>query len=40
MQQRLTASSNVITKLKNELEEQKLTLTTENQELEGLEGSV
>ena len=40
MQQRLTASSNVITKLKNELKEQKLALATENQELEGLEGSV
>ena len=40
MQQRLKASSNVIMKLKNELEEQKLALATENQELEGLEGWV
>ena len=40
MQQRLTASLNVITKLKNELGEQKLALATETQELEELEGSM
>ena len=40
MQQRLTASLNVITKLKNKLEEQKLAIAAESQELEDLEGSM
>ena len=40
MQQRLTASTNANTKLRNELERQKLALATENQELEDLEASV